>query len=64
MEGKVVKTFLQLDKIVENCQEDLTRFMHGNKSAGTRLRKRMQRIKQLAQQVRIEVQEQKNSVMA
>ena len=64
MEGKVVKTFLQLDKIVENCQEDLTRFTHGNKSAGTRLRKAMQQVKQLAQKVRVEVQAQKNAVSA
>lgn len=64
MEEKVVKTFLQLNKIVENCQEDLTRFTHGNKSAGTRLRKAMQEVKQYAQRVRTEVQEQKNSVSA
>ena len=64
MEEKVVKTFLQLDKTVSSCQEDLTRFINGNKSAGTRLRKAMQEVKRLAQQVRVEVQEQKNSVMA
>ena len=64
MEEKVVKTFLQLNKIVENCQEDLTRFTHGNKSAGTRLRKAMLEVKQYAQRVRTEVQEQKNSVSA
>ena len=64
MDNKVFDTWTELSQIVDGGQEDLTRFMHGNKSAGTRLRKRMQRIKQLAQQVRIEVQEQKNSVMA
>ena len=64
MDNKVFDTWTELSEIVNDGQEDLTRFMHGNKSAGTRLRKRMQRIKQLAQQVRIEVQEQKNSVMA
>ncbi len=64
MEGKVVETFLQLDKTVSDCQEDLTRFAHGNKSAGTRLRKAMQRVKQLAQKVRVEIQEQKNTVSA
>tara|TARA_R110000824_G_scaffold115450_1_gene266546 strand:+ start:312 stop:506 length:195 start_codon:yes stop_codon:yes gene_type:complete len=62
MDGKLMKTFLQLDKTVSNCQEDLTRFIHGNKSAGTRLRKAMQQVKQLAQHVRVEIQEQKNSV--
>ena len=64
MDNKVFDTWTELSEIVNDGQEDLTRFMHGNKSAGTRLRKRMQRIKQLAQQVRVEVQEQKNSVMA
>ena len=62
MDNKVFDTWTELSEIVNDGQEDLTRFMHGNKSAGTRLRKRMQRIKQLAQQVRVEVQEQKNSV--
>ena len=64
MDNKVFDTWTELSEIVNDSQEDLTRFMHGNKSAGTRLRKRMQRIKQLAQQIRVEVQEQKNSVMA
>ena len=64
MDNKVFDTWTELNEIVNDGQEDLTRFMHGNKSAGTRLRKRMQRIKQLAQQVRVEVQEHKNSVMA
>jgi len=64
MDNKVFDTWTELNQIINGGQEDLTRFVHGNKSAGTRLRKRMQRIKQLAQQVRIEVQEQKNSVMA
>ena len=64
MDNKVFDTWTALSEIVNDGQEDLTRFMHGNKSAGTRLRKRMQRIKQLAQQVRVEVQEHKNSVMA
>ena len=64
MDNKVFKMWTDLTQTLEGGQEDLTRFVHGNKSAGTRLRKRMQRIKQLAQQVRVEVQEQKNSVMA
>ena len=64
MDDKVFKTWNEINVIMENSQEDLTRFVNGNKSAGTRIRKRMQRIKQLAQQVRVEVQEQKNSVMA
>ena len=37
------------------------KFTSGNKSAGTRVRKHMQNIKGLAQNVRTEVQEMKNS---
>ena len=37
------------------------KFTSGNKSAGTRVRKHMQNIKSLAQNVRVEVQEMKNS---
>lgn len=55
-------------KNVENIQEVLTsakldaeKFMNGNKAAGTRLRKAMQEIKSLAQEVRVEVQTIKNS---
>ena len=64
MDDKVFKTWNEINVIMENSQEDLTRFVNGNKSAGTRLRKQMQNVKQLAQQVRVEVQEQKNSVAA
>jgi hypothetical protein len=43
-------------------QGDFTKFSNGNKSAGTRLRKAMQEIKALAQEVRVEVQQEKNAV--
>ena len=45
--------------IVEN-----NKFSNGNNSAGTRLRKHMQNVKNLAQRVRTEVQDQKNAVVA
>ena len=64
MDNKVFDIWSDINGIMENSQEDLTRFVNGNKSAGTRLRKQMQNVKQLAQQVRVEVQEQKNSVLA
>ena len=41
--------------------EDMEKFCSGNNSAGTRVRKAMQAVKSLAQEVRIEVQDQKNS---
>ena len=40
------------------------KFSNGNNSAGTRLRKHMQNLKNLAQRVRTEVQDQKNAVVA
>ena len=52
--------FDELQDTVNDCQADLTKFVEGNNSAGTRVRKAMQEIKKLAQFVRIEVQDQKN----
>ena len=52
--------FDELQDTVNDCQADVTKFVEGNSSAGTRVRKAMQSIKAIAQLVRIEVQEQKN----
>ena len=56
--------FDQLQDIINDCQTDVTKFIEGNNSAGTRVRKSMQMIKNLAQEIRVEVQNQKNSVVA
>ena len=53
--------FDELQNVINDCQADVTKFVEGNNSAGTRVRKAMQVVKQLAQNVRIEVQEQKNA---
>ena len=53
-------TFDELQNAINDCQADITKFVEGNNSAGTRVRKAMQTIKSLAQEVRVEVQEQKN----
>ena len=53
--------FDDLQNAINDCQTDVTKFVEGNNSAGTRVRKAMQAVKQLAQDVRIEVQDQKNS---
>ena len=53
--------FDNLQDTINDCQSDVTKFVEGNNSAGTRVRKAMQVVKQLAQDVRIEVQEQKNA---
>ena len=53
-------TFDELQDTINDCQTDVIKFIEGNNSAGTRVRKAMQVVKQLAQDIRIEVQEQKN----
>ena len=53
--------FDELQDAVNDCQTDVTKFIEGNNSAGTRVRKAMQVVKQLAQNIRIEVQDQKNT---
>ena len=54
------RTFDDLQDAINDCQADVTKFIEGNNSAGTRVRKAMQVVKQLAQDIRVEVQEQKN----
>ena len=54
------QTFDNLQDAINDCQTDVVKFIEGNNSAGTRVRKAMQAVKQLAQDVRVEVQEQKN----
>ena len=55
------RTFDDLQDVINDCQTDVTKFIEGNNSAGTRVRKAMQTVKSLAQNIRVEVQEQKNS---
>ena len=52
--------FDSLQDVINDCQTDVTKFVEGNNSAGTRVRKAMQAVKSLAQEVRLEVQDQKN----
>ena len=59
--NKLNSTFDQLQDAINDCQTDITKFVEGNNSAGTRVRKAMQAVKAMAQEVRIEVQDQKNS---
>ena len=53
-------TFDELQAAINDCQTHVTKFVEGNNSAGTRVRKAMQEVKRLAQDIRVEVQEQKN----
>ena len=58
--NKLDSAFDELQNTINDCQSDVTKFVEGNNSAGTRVRKAMQLVKQLAQNIRIEVQDQKN----
>ena len=59
--NKLDSLFDSLQNEINDCQSDVSKFVEGNNSAGTRVRKAMQNVKALAQQVRVEVQDQKNS---
>ena len=58
---KLDSLFDSLQDIINDCQTDVSKFVDGNNSAGTRVRKAMQAVKSLAQEVRVEVQDQKNA---
>ena len=52
----------QLITILEETRDDHIKFFGtGNNAAGTRVRKAMQEVKTLAQELRVEVQETKNT---
>lgn len=51
---------IQLATMVTNLQEDAVKFYEkGNNAAGTRLRKGLQEVRKFAQEIRINVSEQK-----
>ena len=64
MENNVIKLMKQMENEFMAACHDSEKFVDGNNSAGTRIRKYMQSIKNLAQEVRKEVQNQKNTVAA
>jgi len=59
--NKLDSLFDDLQDVINDCQTDVTKFVDGNNSAGTRVRKAMQTVKSLAQEVRTEIQHQKNN---
>ena len=61
--NNVIKLFQKMGNEFEKCVPDTEKFVEGNNSAGTRVRKCMQNIKSLAQEVRVEIQRQKNTVV-
>ena len=59
---------MNLENLMETMKDEVSVAMHeadkfsaGNKAAGTRVRKHMQNVKGLAQNIRVEVQEMKNN---
>jgi flagellar biosynthesis/type III secretory pathway protein FliH len=54
--------FDEVSSLVEDMEEDMNKFYEkGNKAAGTRARKSLQELKKLAQEIRLEIQDMKNS---
>ena len=62
--NEVTRLYNEMLVNLEKGIADIEKFEDGNKSAGTRIRKNMQTVKNLAQQIRVEVQEVKNAVTA
>jgi len=63
-DNNVIKLMKLIEKEFMYAAEQSVKFVEGNNSAGTRVRKTMQNIKNLSQEVRKEVQNQKNAVSA
>ena len=64
MDNEIIELLETMEKQLNFAAENSVKFVQGNNSAGTRVRKAMQNIKDLAQRVRIEVQAQKKGVPA
>jgi hypothetical protein len=57
-----METFEKIKALVNETEGDIQKFYEkGNKAAGTRVRKAMQDLKKLAQDLRTHVQESKNA---
>ena len=58
-----MEKFEEIKKLIQEVEDDVTKFYEkGNKSAAVRIRKTMQDVKNLAQEIRVHVQETKNSL--
>lgn len=52
----------QVRSLISELEPDMDKFYEkGNKAAGTRARKTLQEIKKVSQEIRLEIQEMKNS---
>lgn len=60
-----MSTFQKIQELVKATEDDVDKFfVKGNKAAGTRIRKAMQELKGLAQEMRLEVQNSKKETEA
>ena len=59
-DNPIHKSYSRLEQVIMDSALDASKFVNGNNSAGTRVRKAMQEVKNIAQKIRLEVQEQKN----
>ena len=57
----MLETYEQLKTLVSSIEEDVRKAAGGNKAAGTRVRKLMQDVKNLAQGLRVQVLEQRET---
>lgn len=48
-----MESYEQLKKLIEDAADDVAKAEGGNKAAGTRVRKTMQEIKKVAQELRV-----------
>lgn len=55
-----MKRFPEVKELIDSLEEDMDKFYNkNNKTAGTRARKTLQELKKLAQEIRVDIQEQK-----
>ena len=59
-DNPIYQSYSRLERIITDSMLDASKFVNGNNYAGTRVRKVMQEVKKIAQNIRTEVQEQKN----
>jgi hypothetical protein len=57
VEEAQMQEYEDLKALVAECEADISKAEGGNKAAGTRVRKQMQRVKQAAQMVRNKILE-------
>ena len=58
----IMEKYQQIKDLVLSAEADFEKFyVKGNKAAGTRVRKAMQDLKELAQAIRVDVQNSKNN---